>query len=276
MFNAWLIYDKEGAKKNKDYIAHHKEVGEKMGIHFELKMREEIFSKLPAPKPDFAIVRTICPELSKKLEAAKIPAFNTAFVSEICNDKGKTIDYIQKKTKVPVIPTERFKREKLSKDLLIRYPDSVIKTVDGHGGKQVFLTSEKFSVICAGIGSSDFVIQPFVRGVGKDVRVYVVGQTIVGAVERTATEGFRSNFSLGGTVKNYLLSEEEKALIEEICSVFSFGLVGIDFIINEKGKFVFNEIEDVVGARMLYQCQPEISLLEQYFSFILDKMLQNN
>lgn len=275
MFNAWLIYDREGAEKNQDYIAYHKKTGKKMGIFFELKMREDMDSEPFLSLPDFAIVRTISPSLTKQLEEKKIPVFNNSFVSEICNDKGRTIEYIRKKTKIPVIPTERYKNEELSEELLRRHPDSVIKAVDGHGGKQVFLTSENFSRIHDGIHCSDFIIQPFIPGDGKDVRVYVIGNTIVAAVERTAASGFRSNFSLGGNVRRCFLSGEERKLVEKICSAFSFGLVGIDFIVDNKGSFIFNEIEDVVGARMLYFCQPEIPLLEKYFSFILDKILQN-
>ena len=151
MFNAWLIYDREGAEKNQDYIAYHKKIGKKMGIFFELKMREDMDSEPFLSLPDFAIVRTISPSLTKQLEEKKIPVFNNSFVSEICNDKGRTIEYIRKKTKIPVIPTKRYKNGELSEELLRRHPDSVIKAVDGHGGKQVFLTSENFSRIHDGI-----------------------------------------------------------------------------------------------------------------------------
>ena len=126
----------------------------------------------------------------------------------------------------------------------------------------------------AGIGTSDFVIQPFIDGPGKDVRVYVIGNDVIGAVERTAADGFRSNFSLGGSVTNYELRPEDTACVDKICRLFSFGMVGIDFIIDKDNHFIFNEIEDVVGARMLYSCNPEINLLERYFTFILDKLLQ--
>ncbi len=62
-------------------------------------------------------------------------------------------------------------------------------------------------------------------------------------------------------------------MVEEICRLFDFGLAGIDFIVEEGGSLVFNEIEDVVGARMLYQCCPDIRLLDRYFLFIRDKIL---
>ena len=120
---------------------------------------------------------------------------------------------------------------------------------------------------------SDFILQPFLKGPGKDVRVYVIGNEIVAAIERQAREGFRSNYSLGGAVRPVALTEEQKGLVAQICRIFDFGLAGIDFLVDERGNFVFNEIEDVVGARMLYQCRPDIDLLGRYFSFILDKLL---
>lgn len=146
--------------------------------------------------------------------------------------------------------------------------------MDGHGGKQVFRTTDSWEQIREAMGTSDFIIQPFVKGPGIDLRVYVIGDRIVGAVERQAKNNFRANYSLGGCVRFFCCGEKEKELVNIICGLFSFGLVGIDFIMDEMGNWIFNEIEDVVGARMLYQCQPEIHLVEQYFSFILEKMLQ--
>lgn len=276
-FRAWLIYDEERAAANRSYIQMHFETGVRYGIQFQLLLTDEVEKMVRqnpmVESPDFAIVRAISPSLSEKLESFSIPVFNPAFVSRICNDKGKTISYIKENSDVPVIETFRYDNRQLSESLLKNYPDHVVKSVDGHGGKQVFRTTEPFSQINHGIGSSDFVIQPFVRGEGKDVRVYVIGNKIMGAVERTSPDGFRANFSLGGGVASYVLDEKERGLIEEICRLFDFGMVGIDFILDQKGNFIFNEIEDVVGARMLYQCQPGIGLLEQYFSFIIDKIL---
>ncbi len=271
---AWLIYDEEGARRNQDYISYHIEAGKKIDINFEVIIGGKNNFILPNEKPDFAIVRTICPGLNQELEEKNIPTFNNSMVSQICNDKGKTVKYIEENTRVSIPETLCFENRELTKELLLQYPDWVIKAVDGHGGKQVFQTTENYEKIKQAIAESSFVLQPFIEGPGKDVRVYVIGTEIIAAVERSAGNGFKSNFSLGGKVKPYLLSEKEKSLVKEICGVFDFGLVGIDFIINEHGEFVFNEIEDVVGARMLYQCYPDIQLLEKYFSFLIEKILQ--
>lgn len=271
---AWLIYDKEGSARNQDYISYHREAGKKFGIDFEVIIGEKDNFILPKEKPDFAIVRTICPSLNKKLGENDIPTFNNAMVSEICNDKGKTIKYIKKNTNVPVPETLCFTNQELTQELLLKYPNWVIKAVDGHGGQQVFRTTEAYDKIKQAIGDSPFVLQSFVNGPGKDVRVYVIGKEIIAAVERSANKDFKSNFSLGGTVRAYDLSQKEEELVKKICNVFEFGLVGIDFLMDETGNFVFNEIEDVVGARMLYQCYPNIQLLEKYFSFLIEKILQ--
>ncbi len=275
-YRAWLIYDKDRASINRSYIQMHFDTGSRYGIRFELLMTDEAERRLEEgrgePFPDFAIVRAICPGLTAQLEKF-FPVFNPAFVSEICNHKEKTISYIREHTNIPVIETTFYKNDRLSEPLLRNYPNHVVKSVDGHGGKQVFRTADPYPLIHRGIGSSDFIIQPFVRGPGKDIRVYVIGKEIVGAVERTSTDGFRSNYSLGGGISSHLPDRRLRRMVEEICRLFDFGLAGIDFIVEEGGGLVFNEIEDVVGARMLYQCCPDIRLLDRYFLFIRDKIL---
>ena len=99
----------------------------------------------------------------------------------------------------------------------------------------------------------------------------MLGQEILACDCRTATSGFKSNFSLGGSVELYELSGKERQLVEKIISQFSFGLVGIDFLIDENGEFLFYEIEDVVGARMLYQLT-DINLVGKYLEFIIERI----
>ena len=44
-------------------------------------------------------------------------------------------------------------------------------------------------------------------------------------------------------------------------------MVSIDFIIDDNDQLIFNEIEDVVGARMLYKCS-DIDIVREYLSYI--------
>ena len=52
----------------------------------------------------------------------------------------------------------------------------------------------------------------------------------------------------------HVLSERETEWIRRITAAFDFDYVGIDFLLDEEGAFLFNEIEDAVGSRTLSVC----------------------
>ena len=68
----------------------------------------------------------------------------------------------------------------------------------------------------------------------------------------------------------YKLSASEEALVLKIASLLKFDYIGIDFVFNE-GKIVFNEIEDSVGARMVYE-KTDIDILRLYCDYIKKEM----
>ncbi|NLP34838.1 MAG: ATP-grasp domain-containing protein [Clostridiales bacterium] len=302
---AWLIYYKESAIYNEAYINFYVEEGNKLGIEVKLILVEDLefgvkenklfirYQGEIITKPDFAICRAIYPLLSKHLEYMGIPTFNNSFVAEICNDKAKTYQYLAK-TGIRMVDTS-FHQNAQGRDVLIKaVKPTVIKSVDGHGGKQVFLYEPKLEElnpnmagtanstkhqnsdleldkIIQGLGTSDLVVQPLTGSRHQDLRVYVIGKEVQAAVLRTAKNGFKSNFSLGGEVELYTLSEVEKGIINTIVDQFEFGLVGIDFIIGDNGELIFNEIEDVVGSRMLYQCS-DINIVKKYLEYIAKRL----
>jgi len=106
---------------------------------------------------------------------------------------------------------------------------------------------------------------------GKDLRVFVIGKEIIAAVLRVNKNDFRANYKLGGDAILYTLSDKEKKMIQQIIDHFDFGLVGIDFLIGNNGELLFNEIEDVVGSRILSKVS-DINLLEKYVTFIKNKI----
>lgn len=290
---AWLIYFREGAEYNRQYIEFYKEEGAKLGVEVNLIFVEDLqfgvqnnkwfltYQDKKVEYPDFVICRAIYPLLSKQLEMMGIPVFNNSMVSEICNDKARTYQYLAK-TGIKMVDSNFYRNTQI-KDLINKMnSQTVIKTVDGHGGSQVFLLNpcdtdnnekiehERQQKILQGLGSSDVVIQPLTGSRHQDLRVYVIGKEIIAAVLRTAKEGFKSNFSLGGEVCCYELSEQEKKIVDRIIDQFEFGLVGIDFLIGDDGELIFNEIEDVVGSRMLYQSAPDINIVELYLKYIIE------
>lgn len=275
----WILYNREDAKRNEGYIAFHKVEGEKLGIQMELLYIEEIefgvqfdewyvlYEGKEREKPDFAIVRMNYPLLSRQLELLDVPVFNSSFVAAICNDKAQTYQYVAK-TGIQMVDSKFVHKKFLLNQLHIEKRPFVVKSVSGHGGQQVFLVEEDMEIESIYEKLDDHVvIQPLASKKRQDLRVYVVGNEIVGAVLRTGQNGFKSNFSLGGKAEWYVLEDDEKEIVGKIMDLFDFGLAGIDFIIGDNGALLFNEIEDVVGSRMLYSCS-DINIVARYLSYI--------
>jgi gamma-F420-2:alpha-L-glutamate ligase len=150
----------------------------------------------------------------------------------------------------------------------------ILKEATGRGGQEVFLIADEASWqnTVPKVKTNDLLIQSTVNiQLGKDVRVFIIGKQIIAAVLRENKCDFRANFKLGGSATLFDLTEEMRTLITTIVNHFDFGLVGIDFLLNKKGEFVFNEIEDVVGSRIL-SVTTNINLLEYYVAFIKAKV----
>ena len=275
----WLIYDSSSAAYNIGYVNLYLEEAKKREIDLRLIFVESldfgirdgrpylVYEKEETQIPDFAINRLIYPLLSEHLEAMGVKVFNNSRVSRICNDKARTCLEVSK-AGVPMADTRFLKREYMPELLRGETFPKVMKTVNGHGGKQVSLLTEAPDPVPEMYTMDDSVLQPLIGSRHQDLRVYMIGKKVLAAALRTAREGFRSNYSLGGEAALYTLSEEEEQTIAKISDLFDFGLVGIDFIIGDDGKLIFNEIEDVVGSRMLYALT-NINVAERYMDYIL-------
>lgn len=76
-----------------------------------------------------------------------------------------------------------------------------------------------------------------------DIRVVIVGGKAIGGMKRSAVgEEFRSNFSLGGAVESWDLSEEERNLAEKVAKVCGLDYGGVDIMKDEKGKNYILEV----------------------------------
>lgn len=282
----WILYGRKEAEYNKHYIMMYQEEGKKFDITFEVIIVEELelgirnntwyleYQGENVKLPTFVISRAIYPLLSRQLECMKVPVFNSSEVARICNDKALTYQVVAS-LGIDIIDTTFCKRGKSRDCLSRRNMKTVVKTVDGHGGQQVYLVDPSDSVqvdeVVMDTCNHDTVLQPLVGTAHKDLRVYVIGDTIIAAILRKAKEGFKSNFSLGGDVSVYELNKEEREKVQLIIDLVKPDMVGIDFIVDDNGELIFNEIEDVVGARMLYQCT-DINLVKLYIEHILDHL----
>ena len=268
MKRGWLIYDNEGAKRNEWFIAECQKKAEEQGLQLSLQIFDGV---LPSgPYPDFALVRTISPRLSAHLVGAGTRIFNNFAVSAVANDKWLTYQAVSG-LGLPTMPTAY--AAETSKTSPYGYP-VVLKSRAGHGGAEVFkIDNEKaYRAFFKTHAVEDYIVQKLCSEVGVDMRVYMLGGEMLAAVLRRSETDFRSNFSLGGEVSLVDPPTEICEMVETLQVKFAFDFVGVDFI-RDEGKWVLNEIEDVVGSRMLYQTA-NIDVAGLYLQHVANTMKQ--
>ncbi len=287
MLIGWLVYSEKDVERNQEYINWILNESRNLGITMQFYLRENLSIGVTGSKlivkhngkqmsvPHFAIIRTIDYTFTKHLEMLGVNTYNSADVALICNNKALTHQTFAS-LNIPMVDTVFTKTDYIlanPNSCAIEYP-FVFKLVSGRGGKEVFMVTCRDELLQLSTKNpcSEVVMQKLCGQPGKDVRVFVIGTTIIAAVLRSSRSDFRANYSLGGKSQLYDLSEKQIKLVNKVVSVFPFGLVGIDFIFDHNGDLLLNEIEDVVGSRTL-SMHSDINLVRLYLEYIISKCL---
>lgn len=235
-----LIYTNKEAKRNRFSI-------EKFIQKLDVKLVDENYRG----DADFVINRTNDYKIAEYYESRGIRVFNPSSLSKIANDKQKCYEFM-KENGIEIMP--------------INYKGvpAVKKKIDGHGGIDVYMLdkAEPFE--------DGYVYQKPCDTLGRDVRVWLIGGKIIASILRSSDTDFRSNFCLGGKASEYTLTDDDRALVYKIADLLDYDYIGIDFIFNN-GRLVFNEIEDTVGARMIYSLT-DIDIISLYCDYIKEEL----
>ncbi|AZQ43466.1 30S ribosomal protein S6--L-glutamate ligase [Nonlabens ponticola] len=123
-------------------------------------------------------------------------------------------------------------------------PPAVIKVLEGTQGIGVNLAEdfESAETILEAYNNleSRVIIQEFIEEAGgADLRAFVVGDKVVGAMKRQAQKGeFRSNLHRGGTAKKISLSREEEQTAIAAARSLGLGVCGVDLLQSKRGALV--------------------------------------
>lgn len=235
-----LIYTQKEAKRNTFAI-------DKFRQNLDIRLVDERYRG----NADFVINRTNDYKIAEYYEQKGIRAFNPSSLSRLANDKQKCYEFMQQNG-IEIMP--------------INYNGlpAVKKKIDGHGGTEVTMITE------AEAFQNGYVYQKPCDTLGKDLRVWVIGGKIITAILRESKTDFRSNYCLGGSAKLYTLSNDKLQQIDRIVALIKSDYIGIDFIFNNN-KLIFNEIEDTVGARMVYD-KTDIDIITLYCEYIKSEL----
>ncbi|MEK7647459.1 MAG: RimK family alpha-L-glutamate ligase [Patescibacteria group bacterium] len=137
----------------------------------------------------------------------------------------------------------------------------VIKAFGGNEGIGVAIVESRrglrsiVDMLVESENSSPLIIQEYVKeSSGKDIRIFVVGDKVVAAMERNTIirDEFRSNFSLGGTVREATLTAKEKALAIKAAKACDLDIAGVDLLRTKSGPKIL-EVNSNPGLRGITQ-----------------------
>lgn len=133
-------------------------------------------------------------------------------------------------------------------------PPLVVKILESTHGQGVVLAETRKaaeSLITAFRGlKANFLVQEFIKeSAGTDIRAFVVGDKVIGAMQRSGVEGeYRSNLHRGGTAVKIKLRPEERKLAVRAAKVMGLDVAGVDIVRSGHGPLVL-EVNSSPGLR---------------------------
>jgi gamma-F420-2:alpha-L-glutamate ligase len=242
----------------------------------------------PSDLPQFVFPRTgsgtsyYIKAVIRHFERMDIPVINSSDAIDNVKDKLYTHQILaQSNLDIP-------------KTMLLRYPIDIdfveknigfpviVKKISGSYGRGVFLCEDKKQlrqlVTMAELTkkSYDIIIQEFIKDTwGKDLRVFVVNNKVVGCMMRQATdEDFRANISRGGEGFPYEVNEQIEWLSSESSKALDLDIAGVDLLF-QNGGYKICEVNSNPGFEGMEQFTKK-NIAGEIVSFIKLKLGLNN
>ncbi|GAB3897017.1 30S ribosomal protein S6--L-glutamate ligase [Spirosoma agri] len=159
---------------------------------------------------------------------------------------------------------------------LVGGPPVVIKLLEGTQGIGVVLaetTKAAKSTIEAFYGLKKHVlVQEFVaEAKGSDIRAFVIGGRVVGAMKRQGLEGeFRSNIHRGGNAVAVRLTPDEEQTAIEAARALGLKVAGVDMLPSDRGPLVL-EVNSSPGLEG-FETATGINVADQIIAYIEEKI----
>ncbi|MFA5576252.1 MAG: RimK family alpha-L-glutamate ligase [Tissierellaceae bacterium] len=126
----------------------------------------------------------------------------------------------------------------------------ILKESYGSFGMQVYLinSKEELQSKLIGMGNRSFIMQEYIdTSFGKDIRINIVGDKIIGAMERTNPSDFRANITLGGQGKYFEATEEQKEMALKAHKALGLDFSGVDLLYGREKEPILCEVNSNVN-----------------------------
>lgn len=260
----WILYKKTGNQiKEEDYeIKRLLEEADKLSIQLLVLNPDQLdiivtkedrksilVNEVPTQLPDFIIPRMgsgttyFALAVIRHLERLGVYSVNGSVSIDTVKDKLFTLQILaQSGLPIPKTVLVKFPFQTSIAEDQFSFP-IIVKTLSGSQGSGVFLSTDKNSfsdlmqLIQVTNPSANIILQEFIhKSHGRDLRVLTVGGRVISAMQRISANGnFKANFSIGGKVEKFELTNELEWLVLEITRILQLDVAGIDLLFDENG-----------------------------------------
>lgn len=179
----------------------------------------------------------------------------------------------------------------IAETAFVRHPSDILKAIQAMGGAPVIIKllsgthgvgvilaeSDKVAeAIIETLGSlkQNVLVQKFVsESKGRDIRAFVVGDRVVGAMRRTAAgQEFRSNVHRGGSANLVELDSEYESTAVKAAQILNLHVAGVDMLEGKDGPVIMEVnsspgLEGIEGATGIDIAGEIIAHLEEQIRF---------
>ncbi|SEO57807.1 gamma-F420-2:alpha-L-glutamate ligase [Amphibacillus marinus] len=235
--------------------------------------------------PDFVLYLDKDISLANQLESIGIPLFNSAQTIELCDNKISMHQQLAM-SKLPQPdtifapmlfqdmknPSEHFLTEV---EQQLDYP-LVIKEAFGSFGQQVYLIKnrDELEQMAKKLIRIPHLFQRYLPSShGKDVRIHVVGDQVVAAMQRQSSTDFRANITSGGQMFHFKPDESFCQVAINASKAVGADFSGVDLLFGENGEPIICEVNSNAHIKNIHDCTG-IDVTETIFTYILNQLAE--
>jgi len=158
---------------------------------------------------------------------------------------------------------------------ILGYPLIVKSNRMGKGAGVLKMNNrQELEAFVAGLAETDrsaknYLVQKFIPYV-YDLRVLVVGEDTF-SMRRIPRQGdFRANFSLGGSVEKFEISEEQRLLAFRAVGAVDMPIAGVDILVDSEGRNYILEVNHTAGLVGMEKATGE-NIVKKYLEVAINK-----
>lgn len=217
------------------------------------KLPDFIFPRMGATTSYFALA------VIRHLERLGVYSVNSSEAIEKVKDKLFQMQILAEKFPVPKTIMVKFPVNAEIVEKKLGFP-VIIKTLSGSQGSGVILSHDAQSfedlgnLIQITNPNAEIILQEFISSSkGRDLRVFVIGNRVVGCMERYSTDdSFKANFSRGGGVRAFEVTPEIEQLALSVTAELGLEISGVDLLFGKDG-YMICEVNSSPGFKGMEQ-----------------------